>query len=87
MSFRHEKRKKETELGKYIWKLKEEDKDFNVTWKVLAKPKPYKNTSKRCDLCITEKLFLICCPHMATLNKQNKLVLAQAISDAFQALA
>ncbi len=54
---RHEKRKKEIELSKYIWKLKGEDKDFIVTWKVLAKAKPYMNTSKRYDLRITEKLF------------------------------
>ena len=40
MSFRHEKRKSETELSKHIWQLKEENKEFKVTWKILVKAKP-----------------------------------------------
>ena len=74
MSFRHEKRKSETELSKHIWQLKGENKEFKVTWKILAKAKPYTNITKRCDLCSTEKFFFICRPHMATLNKRNELI-------------
>ena len=74
MSFRHEKRKSETELSKHIWQLKGENKEFKVTWKILAKAKPYTNITKRCDLCSTEKFFLTCRPHMATLNKRNELI-------------
>ena len=74
MSFRHEKRRNETELSKHLWKLKEENKDFTVTWKILAKAKPYTNLTKRCNLCTTEKFFLITKPHMATLNKRNELI-------------
>ena len=65
MSFRHEKRRNETELSKHL---------PQITWKILAKAKPYTNFTKRCNLCTTEKLFLICRPHMATLNKRNELV-------------
>ena len=71
---RHEKRESETELSKHIWQLKGENKEFKVTWKILAKAKPYTNITKRCDLCNTEKFFLICRPHMATLNKRNELI-------------
>ena len=74
MSFSHEKRKSETELSKHIWQLKRENKEFKVTWKILAKAKPYTNITKWCDLCNTEKFFLICRPHMATLNKRNELI-------------
>ena len=74
VSFSHEKRKSETELSKHIWQLKGENKEFKVTWKILAKAKPYTNITKRCDLCNTEKFFLICRPHMATLNKRNELI-------------
>ena len=74
MSFRHEKRRNETELSKHLWKLKEENIDFTVTWKILAKAKPYTNLTKRCNLCNTEKFFLITKPHMATLNKRNELI-------------
>ena len=37
MSFRHEKRRNETELSKHLWQLKEANKAFNITWKILAK--------------------------------------------------
>ena len=65
MSFRHEKRRNETELSKHL---------PLITWKILAKAKPYTNFTKRCNLCTTEKFFLICRPHMATLNKRDELV-------------
>ena len=42
MSFRHEKRRNETELSNHLWQLKEENKEFAITWKILAKAKPYK---------------------------------------------
>ena len=74
MSFRHEKRRNETELSKQLWQLKEANKEFGITWKILAKAKPYTNLTKHCNLCTTEKFFLICRPYMATLNKLNELV-------------
>ena len=73
-SFRHEKRKNDTELSKHLWKLKEEGKDFTAAWKIIAKAKPYTNLTKRCNLCTTEKFFLLTKPHMATLNKRNELI-------------
>ena len=74
MSFRHEKRRNETELSEHLWQLKEANKEIDITWKTLAKAKPYTNLTKRCNLCTIEKFFLICRPHMATLNKRNELV-------------
>ena len=74
MSFRHKKMRNETELSKHLWQLNEEGKEFKITWKILAKAKPYTNITKRCNLCSTEKFFLITKPHMATLNKRNELV-------------
>ena len=74
MSFRHEKRRNETELSKHLRQLKEAKKEFDIRWKILAKAKSYTNLTKRCNLCTTEKFFLICRPHMATLNKHNELV-------------
>ena len=50
MSFRHEKRRNETELSKHLWQLKEANKEFNITWKILAKAKSYTNLTKRSNL-------------------------------------
>ena len=49
MSFRHEKRRNETELSKYLWQLKEANREFDITW----------NLTKRCNLCTTEKFFFL----------------------------
>ena len=74
MSFKREEKRNDTELSKYLWQLKEKKKDFAIEWKVLAKAKAYSNLTKRCNLCITEKFFIISKPQMATLNKRNELV-------------
>ena len=74
MSFKHENKKNDTELSKYLWQLKEKKKDFTITWKILAKARAYTTLTKRCNLCISEKFFIISKPHMATLNKRNELV-------------
>ena len=74
MSFRHQKRRNETELSKDLWQLKEANKEFDITWKILAKAKPYINLTKRCNLCTPENFFWICRFHMATLTRRNELV-------------
>ena len=72
-SFRHANRRNETELSKYIWTLKDARKPFRVQWKVLATCKPYDNMSKKCNLCLKEKFFIICRNDLCTLNKRNEL--------------
>ena len=42
MSFRHKKRVNDTELSKYLWKLKEENVDYNLQWSIKAYVSPYK---------------------------------------------
>jgi len=74
MSFKHEARRNDTELSKCLWELKEKKNKFTVSWKILAKARAYSNQSKRCNLCLHEKFFIISHPQMATLNKRNELV-------------
>ena len=50
MSFKHEKRRNDTELSKYLWKLKEKKEGYSISWKIIAKAKAYSNTTKRCNL-------------------------------------
>ena len=38
MSFQHESKKNETELSKHLWQLKDQKKDFAISWKILARP-------------------------------------------------
>ena len=72
-SFNHKNKQHHTELSKHIWKLKENNSTYNITWKILAQAQPYTNKTKRCKLCLLEKYFIICKPHLGTLNKRNEL--------------
>ena len=40
-NFRTEANKKATKLSSHIWKLKNEDKNYNITWKFVSQAKPF----------------------------------------------
>ena len=72
-SFRHPSKRNETELSKHIWDLKDRKKSFRVKWRVLRTCKPYNNESKKCNLCLQEKYFIIFRKDLSSLNKRNEL--------------
>jgi hypothetical protein len=42
----------ETELSKYIWKLKQNGRPFTLTWSILRHASPYSSGGKQCSLYI-----------------------------------
>ena len=58
LSFRNRNYSNSTELSKHIWTLKD----------------TYSNKSKRCHLCLTEKLYLIRAKKPSLLNKRSELI-------------
>ena len=58
MSFRNRTHENDTELSKYIWSLKDENKDFDIKWSILKKSCGYSIISKSCNLCLLEKLVI-----------------------------
>ena len=56
-SFRLKRYNKETELSKYVWELKRENKTAIIKWRILRKihAKPRFNF---CKLCLMEKLYI-----------------------------
>ena len=72
-SFR-DKSKNATNLSRYIWSLKENNSNYVLRWRILAGANPYSKTNKTCNLCITEKYFILCKPVLCSLNSRNKLV-------------
>ena len=61
-NFRLEKYAGATELSKYLWDLKKKGKNYEVNWDVLRRAPAYSSTSKRWQLCTTEKLFIATVP-------------------------
>ena len=51
-SFKLEHKKKETELSKHIWSLKDNKIDFEIKWSILKHASSYSNNTKRCQLCL-----------------------------------
>ena len=77
MSFRHKKSVNDTELSKlskYLWKLKEENADYNLLWNIEAYASPYKCGTRQCDLCLTEKMIIARSDPKKLLNKRTELV-------------
>ena len=73
-SFRNERYKRATELSKYIWSLKDKSVSYNVKWWNVKQARSYSNISKRCNLCLLEKYFIICKSEMPTLDNRSELI-------------
>ena len=69
-SFKNLVHNNQTELSKYMWRLKNAKVNYNITWKILGRARAY---SKRCNLCTLEKYYTICHPELSTLNKRSEL--------------
>ena len=76
LSFRNNKSRNSTELhvSKYIWSLKDSNTEFSIVWRIISCASPYNSASKRCNLCLNEKLIIIFEPHRCTLNKRSELI-------------
>ena len=45
-SFRNENKRNANKLSKHIWSLKDTKSEFAVTWKVMARARPYSNVTE-----------------------------------------
>ena len=74
-SFKHKRYSHETTLSSYVWHLKETlDVTPNLKRSVVRCATPYSNISKKCLLCLYEKLVIITYPRQhELLNKRSEL--------------
>ena len=74
-SFNHKRYSNDTELSKHIWQLKNNNQDFNLTWSIAKRAISYTGGSKRCNLCLEEKLCILKeRDKTRLLNKRSELV-------------
>ena len=73
-SFRHQKYEQSTELSKHIWMLKKGNEPYSIAWEICEKTPSYTNKTKKCQLCLAEKLHIITADSNVTLNKRSELV-------------
>ena len=82
-AFKDRRYENDTELSKYIWKIKDQQSTqcatelptgTTVTWSIAAKAQPYQCGARRCDLCLTEKLTILDSDPNVFLNNRNELI-------------
>jgi hypothetical protein len=75
-SFKHEAYRHSTELSNYIWDLKANNIEHTIKWSIEQAATSYSCSSKRCNLCLTEKLLIAmaCKDPSISLNKRSELI-------------
>ena len=71
-SFRLRKYETETRLSEHIWEIKNRGNDFSVKWFIIDRGKRYSPVSGLCQLCTTEKYYLIFKSELCSLNQRNE---------------
>ena len=72
-NFKTRNPKNATALSKHIWKLEDQGTNFELSWKIVSRAKPFNHVTNRCQLCIREKYFIIYKPEMASINSRNEI--------------
>ena len=66
--------KTDTELSNEIWKLKEQNKNADISWEILGIHQSYNTSTKRCMLCRNEKLVIALHKKCNMLNKRTEII-------------
>ena len=83
MSFQNKGYEKKTELSKYVWELEDKGEDFTIKWSATGKGALYICGSKRCDLCLTEKLLIAKAGLRALLNNRSVTIVTISLQNIF----
>ena len=59
LSFRNEFYKNDTELSKELWQIKMKNYIPEITWRSIKKCLPYNYNTRKCYLCLNEKLEIL----------------------------
>ena len=73
-SFRHERYKTKSKLSTFIWKIQEQRENYEIKWSVVKKSIPYRTGSKKCNLCLWEKYYILNCDKDEFLNKRDEIL-------------
>ena len=72
-SFNHENYSTESTLSAHIWKLKRENVDYDISWKIIDRDKTFSPIRNLCQLCTKEKYHIIFSPEICSINNCDEL--------------
>ena len=55
------------------WKIKDNKRSANITWEILGRHQAYNTSSKRCSLCLNEKLKIALHRNNNMLNRRTEI--------------
>lgn len=73
-TFTNRRKEGDSELSKEIWRIKDAGGTPEVSWRILKKARSYNPQSKKCLLCLTEKLAIAEHKEGDLLNKRSEIV-------------
>ena len=59
-------------LSTHIWDLKRRQINFEISWRIVAKARPYSPSAKYCKLCIKEIYYILFERENSSLNKRQE---------------
>ena len=72
-SFKHKEKRDNTELAKHVWKIKESGGSFDLKWEIVEKVPQMNHAEAKCNLCLTEKFYILTNKAPGMLNKRSEL--------------
>ena len=63
-----------TELSKEVWRIKRKNKEFRGKWRLIKQLPAYNLITKRCILCLKEKLAILEQDGPDQLNKRSEII-------------
>ena len=73
-SFKYANKRYDTELAKHMWDLQDRRMKGEIKWEIAKRSTPYKCGTRRCDLCLSEKLLIASADPSSLLNKRSELI-------------
>ena len=72
-AFKNRNSKHATALSNYIWKCKDAGIDYTIKWSIVCQAPVYKSGSRKCLLCLKEKVAIALCHPARLLNCKSEL--------------
>ena len=73
-SFRHISHINDTKLSKYLWTWNANGIDYHLKWSIKSYASRCKCDTRRCGLCLTDKMIITLADPKVLLNKRNELI-------------
>ena len=73
-SFNNKQYAGESSLSKEIWRIKEKKGTYNIRWRIIKQYPSYNPATKRCILCLNEKLEILDNIGPNLLNQRSELI-------------